>query len=442
MLKKESVHTQLNFLAPTLKEQLNPSHGLYKLSHQIDWGVFESLFGKYYSAVGRPAKPIRLMVSLLILKQVENLSDEVLVLKWSENPYYQYFGGVLHFQWEAPCDASDLVHFRNRIGTDGIEQIFKMSVSIQGKDAQEDKLSIDSTAQEKNITYPTDVKLQVRIIEKCRKIAKLQGVDLRQSYLRTVKEHLINQRFRQHPKNKKKALSSARKIKTIAWRLVRELERKLANGAYRVDLDLFKRVLNQQKEDKNKIYSLHELEVACIAKGKEHKKFEFGSKVSIAITRTTNVIVSVVTFKGNPHDSKTLEQTLECYQRIVGKQAKEVAVDRGYRGKTMVGDTKIYAPTKPKASDSDYQKRVQRKRFRRRAAIEPIIGHTKADHRMARCFLKGFKGDERNAIMAAAGFNFKRWIRKAISWLNFYLLLIVQYSKITEPNRCPNLVLL
>ena len=223
----------------------------------------------------------------------------------------------------------------------------------------------------------------------------------------------LNQRFKNHPRNKKKAFASARKIKTIAGRLVRELERKLPEGsAWFTDLDLFWKVLSQTQKSKNKIYSLHEPEVSCIAKGKDHKKFEFGSKVSFAITKTTNVIVSVVTFKGNPYDGDTLKDTLDFHEKITGKRAAQATVDRGYRGRKMIDGTQIHTPKPPRVSDSASKRQAARTRFRRRAAIEPIFSHAKHDHRMARNFLKGFAGDQINSLMAAAAFNFRRWLRK------------------------------
>ena len=430
MIGKNKQSGQMSFLFQTLKDQLNPKHSLYQLANKIDWKSVESDFQEYYIDFGRPAKPVRLMISLLILKQLDNLSDESVVSKWVENPYYQYFGGETHFQWAMPCDPSDLVHFRHRVGKEGIEKIFRLSVQLQGKDAQQKSVSIDTTVQEKNITFPTDLKLAVRIIAKCRKIAEKENIGLRQSYKRTVKEHMLNQRFKSHPKNKKKAFASARKIKTIAGRLVRELERKLPEQTgWQGELDLFRKVLSQTRQSKQKIYSLHEPEVSCIAKGKDHKKYEFGSKVSFAITKTTNVIVSVVTFKGNPYDGDTLKDTLDFHKQITGVRAKEATVDRGYRGRKIVDGTIIHTPSPPKSKDSAYKKQQARIRFRRRAAIEPIFGHTKQDHRMAKNYLSKFTGDEINALMAASGFNFRRWLRKVkllpnllYEWLYQYLL--------------------
>ena len=170
------------------------------------------------------------MVGLLILKHVRNLSDESVVEQWSENNYYQYFCGQQEFAPSTPCASSELVHFRHRIGIASCELILKESIRIFGKDGDEKNLSADTTVQEKNITYPTDNKLHRKIIKKCRKIAKAEGIKLRQTYTHTLKKLGIEQRFSRHPKNKKKAKSVNRKVKTIAGRLVRELECKLPQG--------------------------------------------------------------------------------------------------------------------------------------------------------------------------------------------------------------------
>jgi IS5 family transposase len=415
MIGKSPDQNQKNIFRPLLKEIIKPNHPLVILSKKIDWKELEEDFSGFYSHTGLPAKPIRLMVGLLILKQLYNLSDERVVPAWVENPYYQYFCGEAEFQWEFPCDPSDLVHFRHRIGKEGVERILKLSVDLQpGEDYRGRDVIVDTTVQEKNITYPTDAKLYRRIIHRCRKIAKDENIILRQSYTRIEKHLMIEQRFGHHPRRRKKANKARRKLKTIAGRLVREMERKLSpssNEQYQHDMDLFKRVLSQKRNDSDKIYSLHEPEVSCIAKGKSHKKYEYGSKVSFAMLPGSNIVVGVVNFQGNPHDSTTLESALEQAERISGKKFKNAIVDRGYRGKKKIGTTKVLLPGSPKGK-SDYQKRSMRKKCRSRSAIEPVIGHIKIDHRMERNYLKGTVGDEINSILAGAALNFKRLLRK------------------------------
>jgi len=414
MLGKSPNQNQKNLFQPLLNDFINLQHKLVLLSDKMDWDYFEKEFLPLYSNTGTPAKPIRLMTGLLILKQLFGYGDETLMPEWVSNPYFQYFCGEAHFQWQLPCDPSDLVHFRKRIGEKGIEKIFAQSISIHGKDSVSDEIVIDSTAQEKNITYPTDNKLRIKIIERCNKIAKAEGIDQRRSYKRAMKKLLIATRFSTHPKRKKQARKASKQLKTIAGRLVRELERKLPGQTlelYQDDLNLFKKVLAQKREDKNKIYSLHEPEVSCIAKGKVHKPYEFGSKVSIAITKNTNIIVAAVDFKGNPHDNQTLESTIEQYEKLTGNKASVAITDRGYRGKKMILETQIVLPDNG-IGKSNYEKTKSRKRFRRRAAIEPIIGHLKKQYGMGKNYLSGKLGDKINLMMAASAFNFKSWMNK------------------------------
>lgn len=425
MLSKKENTTQLGFYS-TFEEQLSHQHPLYILANTINWNIFEEAFSELYSDEGRPAKPIRLMVSLLILKHIRNISDESVVEQWFENIYYQYLGGEKAYACGMPCEPTDLVHFRNRIGQQGVELILKESIRINGKDGQEQEAITDTTVQEKNITYPTDNKLHRRIIKKCIAIADKDDIELRQSYTRTLKRLLMDQRFRNHPKNKGKAKKADKKVKTIAGRLVRELERKLRPNLHQMDLALFKRVLAQKKSDSNKIYSLHEPHTQCISKGKEHKKYEFGSKVSIITTKNTGVIIGAINIERNVHDSKTLQPALEQQQRLSGIMLKNNFVDRGYRGVKEVLGTKIIIPDKPGKNRTAYDKLRLKKAFKRRAAIEPKIGHLKQDHRLSRNFYSGIKGDNINVMLAASAMNFKRMINK---WKLNPLLFLFRFFK-------------
>lgn len=424
MLSKPKNTSQLGFYT-TFEEQLNHRHALYRLTGKINWKVFEESFSRHYSSnMGKPAKPIRLMVGLLILKQIRNLSDEDIVMQWAENAYYQYFCGENSFCSKEPCVPTELVEFRKRIGTEGIELILKESIRVNGKDADDDHLSGDTSVQEKNITYPTDDKLYKKIIDKCQSIAEQEQIELRQSYSRTVKKLSVIQRFRKNKGGDVKARKASKKIKTIAGRLTRELKRKLtpvALNKWGQDLDLFERVLAQKRGDSNKVYSLHEPEVKCYTKGKEHKRFEFGSKVSVLVTQRTGVIVGALNFTDTLHDSKTLPLALDQYQRLNEKEAKNLWLDRGYKGPKKINETLLHTP-KP---DKNITK-SKRKKHSRRAAIEPVIGHLKQHFRMARNFLKGAKGDATNLMMAAAAWNFKRVMNllKAGQFQFYYQLIL------------------
>lgn len=428
MLAKQKSTSQIGFFTK-FEDQLNQKHALFILANKVRWQDFDDALKKHYSLTqGKPAKPIRLMVSLLILKQLRNLSDESVVEQWSENSYYQYFSGEQSFTPDIPCVPTELVEFRKRIGEEGIELILKESIRINGKDADDDNLSGDTTVQEKNITYPTDDKLYKKIIIKCQSIASKEDIELRQSYKHVIKKLSIVQRLKRNKGGFAKARKANKKIKTIAGRLVRELDRKLTPQAikkYGADLQLFTQVLSQKRSDSDKIYSLHEPQTKCYTKGKEHKKFEFGSKASLLITQKTGVIVGALNFTQTLHDSKTLPDAIEQYKRLTGKDAKNIFLDRGYRGPKKINDTNLHTP-KPDKNITI----TKRKRHRRRAAIEPTIGHLKYDHRMIRNYLKGAVGDAMNLMLAASAYNFKRvmnlWKQRLSTLVSYIIDIIVK----------------
>ena len=441
MLKVTKHTTQLDIFGG-LGDSLDQKHSLYLLANSINWAFFDDSFKEHYSQnMGAPAKPIRLMVSLLILKYVRNLSDESLVEQWAENCYYQYLSGEQTFKPKIPCVPTELVAFRKRIGEAGVELILKESIRInKTDDDQPDNntvVSLDTTVQEKNITYPTDDKLYKKIIKRCWKIADKEAINLRQSYSRVIKKLSYTQRFKKKKNGAREARKANKKIQIIAGRLLRDIARKLtleALGKYLPDLKLYQVVLSQKRGDSNKVYSLHEPNVKCYSKGKDHKKFEFGSKASIIIDQSTGVILGALNFTETLHDSKTIPEALEQYERLNGTLPKEVFVDRGYRGKSEYRTAKICVP-KP---DKNITK-AQIKKHRKRAAIEPVIGHLKQDYRLCKNYLKGIIGDNMNLILAAAAMNFKRrmnlWRTEAlIRWLLLYKYFIEVCKNFYAPN--------
>lgn len=394
-----------------LEQILNLQHQLVQLAEEIDWKWIESELAVYYARKGRPSVPIRTMAGLILLKQMFDQSDETVIDRWLENPYWQYFTGEEYFQHDPPFDPSDFVHFRKRIGREGMEKVLALSVKLHGEAQCEDQVQIDTTVQEKNITYPTDVKLQSKIMEYLRLIADYTHIDLRQSYVRKQKEYVRQA----NSKNRKKSKRGRKKLKNICGRLLRDVERKLPDyleDHYGPYLEQYRRVWSQKRTDKNKIYSLHEPEAYCISKGKAHKKYEFGCKVAVVRNSKSGVITAMKSFAKNIYDGHALAPVLEQCERIRkmidGRRPTEAVVDRGCKGQQKIENTKISIPHRPPKDQTRYEKQKKRKKFRARAAIEPIIGHLKHDHRMLRNYLSGVVGDAVNALLAGAAFNLKK----------------------------------
>ena len=435
MLGKIKPDFQQNLFKTRLTELINLEHPLVKLAQEISWDKMEVEFQNLYSEQGRPSIPIRKIAGMLLLKEMFKESDESVVERWIENAYWQYFTGEEFFQTKQPFDPSEFVHFRKRLKEEGLEFLLSQSVSLHPAAKNEKEVQIDTTVQEKNITFPTDAKLAKKVIDNCVKIAEKEGVSQRQTYKRISKQHLRDAYFGHHPKRKKKAVMARKKLRTIGLRVVRELERKLPEELqkqYEAEFVIYKKVLTQERNSKDKIYSLHEPQTACIAKGKAHKAYEFGTKVAVVRGRKTGIITAVKRFLGNPHDSKTLEESLDQSERVrvkVGGTRPEIAsTDRGFRGQTQVGTTQILIPKNSKEK-TKYKQEVARKRFRARAAIEPTISHLKRNHSLGLNFLKGVAGDINNALLAGIGYNLKMRFNQIKEQILFWLQFILNFSQ-------------
>jgi len=438
--KLEAGPTQNTLFGEDLLLQLDPRDPLLQLAAVIPWSEFDEAFAPHYSASqGRPSIPIRRLVGLLMLKQLENLSDEQVVVQTKRNPYYQAFCGAQQFERALPCDATELVHFRKRIGAAGVKKIFQMSVRLHGKAAEEAEVHIDTTVQEKNITYPTDSKLAIKIINRLNKLAKAEGIQQRRTYAKEVKGLRLACRHFRHVKKRSKAKKALKRLRTIAGTLLRELRRTLPEAVLTREAErfaLYERVLLQKKTDKDKIYSLHEPQVYCVAKGKDHKQYEYGAKASVVSTAQRGIILAAVHHEENVYDGHTLPGVLNQAQRVREKPIARAVCDRGYRGVSQVGDTAIILPKPPLKRDTRYQRDKKRQRCRRRAAIEPLIGHLKSDFRLARNYLKGSVGDDINLLMAATAWNLKKWL-KHFFWLLILAALWVQWIALHVGTQMP-----
>ncbi len=420
--KKPKHQDQADLFRSRLDQILDRRHPLFVLANQIDWAVFDNKFGRLYADKGRPALPTRLMVGLHYLKHAFNESDESVVARLLENPYWQYFCGFEFFIHRLPLDPSSLVRWRKRIGPKEMEQLLVETLVTAKREehlteSHMERVNVDTTVQEKAIAYPTDARLYHKARVLLVKAAKKRSIPLRQSYLRVGKVALIMSGRYAHARQMNRAKREQKKLKNFLGRVYRNILRNCPQPDAQLAelLHNAKRILNQRRNDKNKLYSLHAPEVECIGKGKAHKKFEFGCKVSVATTSKDNWIVGVEALHNNPFDGHTLKGALDQVTRLVGWEPQNAYCDKGYKGNPkQLGNTAVHLATRRKSS----MKPSEWRWFKRRSAIEPVIGHMKQDNRMDRNYLKGTDGDKMNAILAACGFNLRKLLR-AILWLLF-----------------------
>ena len=384
----------------------------------------------YAEELGRPGVNTWLMVGLMYLKHAFNESDESVVARWVENPYWQIFCGRQYMEHELPIDSSMMSKWRKRVGAERLEKLLEITIhaalamkAIQPQELA--KVNVDTTVQEKAIAFPTDARLYHKMRNALVRLAKQLDLRLRQSYRFTGKKTLLMQSRYAHARQMKRAAKMTRKLKTILGRVVRDIERKasktrgqISDEPLRELLALAHRLLVQERDSKNKIYSVHALEVECIAKGKAHKCYEFGCKASVATTSKSNWIVGAHALHGNPYDGHTLEGAIAQIERLTGRAPGDVIVDQGYRGHGYEGSATVHVVrTIPKRAT-----RAVRRMLKRRAAVEPTIGHLKSDNRLSRNHLTGKTGDQINTLLPAAGYN----LRKLLRWIVFLPVLALR----------------
>jgi transposase, IS5 family len=430
-----------------LDQIIDLRHALVKLAGVIDWRFLEERFGAAYTdRPSRPPLPTRLMAGLAILKNLHDLSDEALCERWVENPYFQFFCGEEFFRHELVFDRSSLTRWRQRMGEEKLASLVQESLAVAvktraAKPADFSRVIVDTTVQEKAVAFPTDARLLHRAREKLARLAKQQGVTLRQSYERIGKHALIAHQRYAHAKQFRRANKALKSLRTMLGRVIRDIARKIAGKpaleeAFSALLARARTVREQrQRERGRKLYSLHAPEVECIGKGKAHKPYEFGVKVSVAtpLHRCAGgqFVAHVAAMPGNPCDGHTLAAVIPAIEASTGGTIRRILADRGYRGHNA-------PPTHQFRVFIQGQKRrvtdAIKRELRRRAAVEPVIGHLKSDHRMNRNHLAGRHGDAANAVLAAIGYNFSLILR----WLVVLCACIaVAFRRPGEPSIAP-----
>ena len=411
----ESGGHQLELGAVLLESFINMKDELVILGKVIDWKHFCKKFGEsFHERQGRPGLPTRLMVGLTYLKYLHNLSDEKVIKQFLHDPYWQYFCGYVCFQKEAPLEDSSLTRFRERLGEEGAKELLKQTVEVAKragllKKTALKKVIVDTTVQEKNISYPTDAKLINKAREHLVREAKREEISLRQSYKFKGKKEAAKSGRYFHAKQYRRGRASVKRQRTWLGRVIRDIRRKCSEGKsekMKRALEIGQRVFEQEKGSKGKIYSLHESQVECLSKGKAHKRYEFGNKVSFSVTAMGNWIIGAKSFFGSPFDGKTLKEAIRQTEDLTGEEVKRIGVDRGYRGKVYHPKGKEILIAGNKVKDRGI------KRFlKRRSSIEPVIGHMKQEHRLGRNYLVGIEGDKMNPILAASAFNMQKLLR-------------------------------
>jgi len=445
MLKKNpQKDRQDDLFRPRLENIIDPHHELVKLAALIDWDGLESDLSRFYCAgTGRPAGSIRLMTGLCFLKDIKGLSDEEVCAVWCENPYFQHFCGETFFQHHFPVEPPSLSIFRRRISEEGMERLLEETIKAglqSGVISKRDlsHVTVDTTVQEKAVHFPTDVRLCHRAREALVKLAKEQNIPLRQSYSRTGKQaHFMANRY-MAARQMKRARRKIKEVRNYLGRVMRNIKVAAERGhilspALEGALGKAEIIYNQtlNPKSKTKLYSWHAPEVECIAKGKAHKKYEFGCKASYTTTNKSNFIVGAMALHGKPYDGHTLKRVLTQIETLTGIKPREVQVDLGYRGHGIKDDNMEIILARRKRGITTAIK----KRMKRRNAIEPIIGHSKNDRKVGpRNWLKGRVGDKINAISMAIGFNMRKILRKIFLWLLEILLAFFNPRKYQRQN--------
>lgn len=425
-----------------LDQIINMNHELVRLARKIDWEWIDEELADRFSDKGRPGTESRFMVGLLLLKHIFGLSDEGVCERWVYDPYFQYFTGEEFFQHAFPHERSGLTHWRGRIG-DKLERLLQESLRVAhdtGALKMDDlsRVTVDTTVQPKNVTHPTDAKLMLKAIEQLGALAKRHGVGLRQSYVRVAKRAALMAGRYIHAKQFKRANRELRFLRTRLGRLTRDIARRTRGDVglrevFEAPLRKAHQIRWQRQQERGqKLYSWHAPETECIGKGKAHKPYEFGCKVSIATTNHRSpggqFVLHAKALPGNPYDGHTLAEVIEETEALTGRPVERAYVDKGYRGHSAPNPRRVFISGQRRGVHG-----IIKRELRRRSAIEAVIGHMKADGHLGRNFLKGYRGDQANAVLTAVGHNF----RLILTWLRLFLRLILAWlvASLTTSTR-------
>ena len=431
-----------------LEQIINMKHELVQLAGKVDWEWIDNEIAPLYSDQGRPGIATRFVIGLLLLKHIYGLSDEGVCERWVHDPYFQYFTGEEFFQHEFPHERSDLSHWRKRLG-DKLELVLAESLrvahasgALRTKDLA--RVTVDTTVQPKNISFPTDAKLLHAAIRGLNRLARRHGVRLRQSYLRIAKHAAMMAGRYAHAKQFNRHRRQLRILRTRLGRIIRDIHRKIAGQpaleeAFQWPLARASQIRSQQQRQRGwKLYSFHAPEVECIGKGKASAPYEFGVKVSIAATNARapggQFVLHAKALPGNPYDGHTLAVVIPEIEASVGASLAKIVADAGYRGHNASKEKafKVYVAGQKRGLSS-----AIKRAFRRRSAVEPVIGHLKNEHRMGRNHLAGSRGDAANAVLAAAGYNFRLlflWISILCAWVSATIYQNLQPSEVPQPR--------
>jgi len=409
-----------------LDQIINLKHELVLLANKIDWDWIDGELSGYFSDQGRPAEPVRFMIGMFMLKHTYGLSDEQVWERWVHDPYFQFFTGEEFFQHELPHERSGMSHWRKRIG-DKLDVLLAETLRIAHdtgalKKGDLARVTVDTTVQPKNVTFPTDAKLMLTAIEHLGKLARTHQVPLRQSYVRVAKNAAMMAGRYAHAKQYKRHNRRLKFLRTRLGRLIRDIGRKTEGDdalteVFAVPLSKAMQIRHQKQRQRGwKLYSWHAPETECIGKGKARAPYEFGVKVSLTTTNKRckggQFILHAKALPGNPYDGHTLRQVIEETQTLTGREIERVYVDKGYRGHDAPNPLAVFKSGQKRGVHGQIKKEL-----RRRSAIEAVIGHCKTDGHLNRNFLKGRHGDHINAVMCAVGYNIRlilRWLRKLL----------------------------